>query len=895
MRKILGLTIALLLITSSAHAVFRYNPYTNKLDNLGDGSEMTGSVITVSADSTLTQERQIDGTANQVTITDTGANGRLNIGTSQDIATVSTPRFARIGLGNAANASATIETTTDVASGFGNIFAVSSTSTGFSTDYETFAMINDNTTANNYATFGFGLKDSGGTRRQGAQIIGLFTDHTTGSVDADLVFRVRVNNAQEEVMRLQGTKIGVRTTQPQSDLQVDGTARVTRIGVGVSTDETALITTRGQVAVSLDNYGASAGNTGEIRFKELAANGNNYVAVKASDDIAANVTWTLPTADGTVGQILSTGGDGILRWAADAGGTASGWTDGGTVIRLDTSTDDVVVGGTASLGKLGVLGDSDEAQLVVRSNGTQTSPIMVVENPSGVDFFSVYGNPAMTGANNTIAGLNAGDSITTATDNVCIGKSAGTQITTVSLNTIIGANAGASITTTATNSLTAVGYNAANALTTGSYNTFVGYETGLSLITGSNNTIMGLNAARTGTAYSDTTAIGFRAANVVTGADNTCIGSDAGLALTSGTGNVIIGRGCADVGGTMSSSVIIGANASGIGSNAGSGNVIIGNLAAGNITTGSGNVCIGPSSGLDITTGSNNFVAGDAGADAINDVYFGEGIFDATPTAYTIHGTNGTGTNIAGADLQLAGGQGTGTGAGGKIRLRVAPAGATGTAGNASEDVLTVTSTRNILIRTSSDFAGVVQIGTPDDGVGINVSIDALQAGVTTADTFISFDSKTGEEGSIAGTGVGGVIAFNTFTGSHWSHIDDKEDIEDSMVLIATGEKWHTKQQLVKSAISTKAKDPRVYGVYGGTNKDGYDYVLALGTAFIWVVPTNGDILIGDYLESSDVRGHAQKQDEPVLLNSTVAKALESVNWVPGEKRRKIACTLHAG
>jgi hypothetical protein len=38
--------------------------------------------------------------------------------------------------------------------------------------------------------------------------------------------------------------------------------------------------------------------------------------------VAANLTWTLPAADGTNGQILSTDGSGILAWVADTGASA---------------------------------------------------------------------------------------------------------------------------------------------------------------------------------------------------------------------------------------------------------------------------------------------------------------------------------------------------------------------------------------------------------------------------------------------------------------------------------------------------------------------------------------------------------------------------------------------
>jgi hypothetical protein len=44
-------------------------------------------------------------------------------------------------------------------------------------------------------------------------------------------------------------------------------------------------------------------------------NGTNYVAFRAPNSIAADVTWTLPNADGSNGQLLQTNGAGTLSWA----------------------------------------------------------------------------------------------------------------------------------------------------------------------------------------------------------------------------------------------------------------------------------------------------------------------------------------------------------------------------------------------------------------------------------------------------------------------------------------------------------------------------------------------------------------------------------------------------
>jgi len=66
---------------------------------------------------------------------------------------------------------------------------------------------------------------------------------------------------------------------------------------------------------------------------------SNYVALQSGGTVSSNVTWTLPTADGSSGQTLTTDGSGTLSWATassadpssadgDTLGTASAeWSD----------------------------------------------------------------------------------------------------------------------------------------------------------------------------------------------------------------------------------------------------------------------------------------------------------------------------------------------------------------------------------------------------------------------------------------------------------------------------------------------------------------------------------------------------------------------------------------
>lgn len=115
-------------------------------------------------------------------------------------------------------------------------------------------------------------------------------------------------------------------TDDQIDFKIGGTDRVVidssgRVGIGTTSPSSVLhisSPTTGAL-VQLDPFGTSAGNTGEERFLELAANGTNFVGWKAPDSIAANEIWTLPNADGSSGQVLRTDGSNVLTWVTPGG------------------------------------------------------------------------------------------------------------------------------------------------------------------------------------------------------------------------------------------------------------------------------------------------------------------------------------------------------------------------------------------------------------------------------------------------------------------------------------------------------------------------------------------------------------------------------------------------
>jgi len=186
-----------------------------------------------------------------------------------------------------------------------------------------------------------------------------------------------------------------------------------------------------------------------------------------------------------------------------------------------------------------------------------------------------------------------------------------------------------------------------NSSSTGSYSSAFGYNVDVS---GNYSSAMGANTSVDG---SDSIAIG----------EYSGIGSGSSRSISLGTDNFI--------GGSTSNTVLIGGA-----SNTSHSNTFL--LGVGVISTAANQVVIG----------ANNLPK--------TDIYFGNGVYNAAPSNYTIHGTRGSGTNIAGGALQLAGGEGTGTGLGGSILFQTSPVGTTGSSVNSLATAMTIHSNGNV-------------------------------------------------------------------------------------------------------------------------------------------------------------------------------------------------------
>ena len=184
---------------------------------------------------------------------------------------------------------------------------------------------------------------------------------------------------------------------------IDGTA----IGASsASTGAFSTVTASGAVTananLSVKNGGTGAGT---VSFYEDSDDGTNYAGLKAGT-MASDVTWTLPTADGTSGQVISTDGSGTLSWSSVSGGSLSNATTtigtGAATANLasDGDYDLVLKTGNSTTGSITIT-DGANGNITVTPNGTGQVDI-------GTDL-TVTGNDITFGNGETISNATDGD------------------------------------------------------------------------------------------------------------------------------------------------------------------------------------------------------------------------------------------------------------------------------------------------------------------------------------------------------------------------------------------------------------------------------------------------------------------------------------------------------
>ena len=183
---------------------------------------------------------------------------------------------------------------------------------------------------------------------------------------------------------------------------------------------------------------AAADKNKRITFQNLQryydSDSSHYVAFGAPASVTTSLTWTLPAADGTNGQVLSTNGSGILSWGAGGGGTPGGsdtqiqFNDGGAFggdvdLTWDKTNNVLTVGGDVTLNDGGTYTTTVQT-VTATANRTISFPdatgtVALVAGSSGQLLYNnagaLAGGPQYDGTKGTL-GYSAGGAVTQATN-----------------------------------------------------------------------------------------------------------------------------------------------------------------------------------------------------------------------------------------------------------------------------------------------------------------------------------------------------------------------------------------------------------------------------------------------------------------------------------------------
>jgi hypothetical protein len=121
-----------------------------------------------------------------------------------------------------------------------------------------------------------------------------------------------------------GDVVGPASATDNAIARYDGTTGKLIQNSGVTVDDSNIVTASGFSGPLNGTVGATTPSTGvftditlnaqgDVRFAD--SDSSNYVAFQAPATVASNITWTLPSTDGTNGYALTTNGSGTLSWS----------------------------------------------------------------------------------------------------------------------------------------------------------------------------------------------------------------------------------------------------------------------------------------------------------------------------------------------------------------------------------------------------------------------------------------------------------------------------------------------------------------------------------------------------------------------------------------------------
>ena len=364
------------------------------------------------------------------------------------------------------------------------------------------------------------------------------------------------------------------------------------------TGEANLIQNIGKVVRSHATNGViKVGGAGRTNATPNLNQGKIFIGNASNQSVSS--AYTLPIADGTDGQVLTTDGSGAVSFEALPASGPTFKTFG---------TDSIMIGDTTT-------GTIDAADSNTGVGVNVFAALTSGDNNTAVGFAALTTNT--TGSNNTVLGMGGMNDNISGADNVAVGVSALYANTTASNNTAIGRLALRYNTTGGGN--TAVGMRALTANTTASNNNSFGKDSLYANTTGAQNNAFGLSALQNNTEGSDNTAVGHIALFTnTTGGQNVAVGRNALGANTTASGNTAVGYNCMDANTTGNESAAFGYGALGA-HTTGNSNTGLGYLSGQNLTNGGNNTFVGRSSGATYSAGTRSVAIGSFAAGGTGD------------------------------------------------------------------------------------------------------------------------------------------------------------------------------------------------------------------------------------------------------------------------------------
>lgn len=414
-----------------------------------------------------------------------------------------------------------------------------------------------------------------------------------------------------------------------------------------------------------------------------------------------------------------------------------------------------------------VSGGSVGATLYTGSNGVSTNSVLNLGAPSSTNGNLQFSNSSSS-STVSITGTGVTSSYT-----INLPNGPGTAGQCLSLGSVSGSvqnldyascGGGATPFVQGGNSFGAAGvigtsdYNELDLMTDGHTRLTVSANGNVTLASGSSLFLQGTASISNTQGYSNSEAFGLSAA--VGGSNATAVGNSAsasqgGTALghnaaTSGYG-ASIAVGLNAVASDWSISIGEGAtntNQHGISIGAAAGAGFYGVALGEGATAAQYSVAIGAGA---TTTGNNQVVIGGSTAN-ITRMIVGNGVSSGTPVGFTLQSTSGSGTDISGADINIASGQSTGSGSGGNLNFQVS---------NTSGSGSTLNTLHTVLALNGSDGSALFK--------GNTTSATAFQIQSSTGANFFTVDTTSAQKiviGPSAGDTAGTILVLGKKTTS---------------------------------------------------------------------------------------------------------------------------------